>query len=178
MAKVGLTKLELQKEIPPYEFDWGNGNVIEIKQYLPIQEKLELISRVINKSIDEGKFYNPGKVQLFFDLELAYTYTNINFTEKQKEDFLKTYDLLASNGFFQSLKGVWMSSSEIDCLKKWLKESLESIYQYNQSVMGILENVKNNYNELDFDINNIQAAIQNPENLSLLKELMPLMDLA
>jgi len=46
MAKVTFTKLGLKvnQEIKTIEY---NEQVVEIKQYLPIQEKLQLIGRVI-----------------------------------------------------------------------------------------------------------------------------------
>ena len=84
MAKVSLTKLGLKvnQEIKTIEF---NEQIIEIKQYLPVNDKLELISNVINLAHDENNFSNPVKVSVFTTLEIMYAYTNINFTEKQKE---------------------------------------------------------------------------------------------
>ena len=55
MAKIGLTKLGLQKQDNATTMVEFNGQTIEIKTYLPIQEKLELISRIINKSTEESK---------------------------------------------------------------------------------------------------------------------------
>jgi hypothetical protein len=51
MAKISFSKLglKLNQEIKTVEY---NGQNIEIKQYLPIQNKLQLISSVINQSID------------------------------------------------------------------------------------------------------------------------------
>lgn len=175
MAKVGLTKLNLQKSFAVKEIEI-NDNTIEVQQYLPIQEKLELISRIINKSVDD-KFYNPGKITLFLKLEVLKTYTNINITEKQEEEFLKTFDLLENNNIFETIMAA-IPEKEINTVIDWLGESLESIYKYNYSAMGILENVKTNYNMLDLDITQLQDKIKDPESLTLLKELMPLLDLA
>lgn len=176
MAKIGLTKLGLSKvqDIKTFEF---NEQIIEVKQYLPIQEKLELISRVINQSTEESKFYNPGKLSVFFKLEIAYTYTNINFTDKQKEEFCKTFDLLESTGLF----GVILDNlpqSELEVLLDWTLESVKSIYEYNNSARAILESLQTNYNNLDFDVTSLQDKIRDPETLSLLKEIAPLLDLA
>ena len=80
MAKVPFTKLGLIKDnkIETIEI---NGQIIEIKQYLPIQEKLELVSRIINNSSDDNNFQNPMKLDLFTCLEVIYAYTNISFTD-------------------------------------------------------------------------------------------------
>ena len=52
MAKVSLTKLGLKvnQDIKNIEF---NEQIVEVKQYLPVNDKLELISNVINLAHDE-----------------------------------------------------------------------------------------------------------------------------
>ena len=45
-----------------------------------------MISEVLNAAADENKFYNSGKLQMFFALKVLDYYTNISFTEKQKEN--------------------------------------------------------------------------------------------
>ena len=93
MAKVSFTKLglKLNQDINNVEY---NGQNIEIKQYLPVNKKLELISNVINLSADDNNFANPLKVDIFTTLEIIFNYADITFTEKQKEDPVKLYDLV------------------------------------------------------------------------------------
>ena len=47
MAKVTFTKLGLKKKEENKEFIY-NEQVIEVKQYLPINDKLVMISNIIN----------------------------------------------------------------------------------------------------------------------------------
>ena len=47
MAKVSFTKLGLSKNQDIKTFDYNN-ETIEVKQYLPIDDKLDLIATVIN----------------------------------------------------------------------------------------------------------------------------------
>ena len=49
MAKVPFTKLGLTKNTEVKNFTWKD-QIIEVKQYLPIQDKLSLIAAVLNKS--------------------------------------------------------------------------------------------------------------------------------
>ena len=102
MAKVSLTKLGLKvnQDIKTIEF---NEQSIEVKQYLPINDKLELIANVVNASHDENNFANPVKISVFTTLEIMYAYTNINFTDKQKENEYKVYDTLKSNGLLDKI---------------------------------------------------------------------------
>ena len=62
MAKVAFTKLGLKRkdEVKTVNI---NNNVIEVKQYLPINEKLELIGRVLNQAADDNNFSNPIKLE-------------------------------------------------------------------------------------------------------------------
>jgi hypothetical protein len=81
MAKLAFTKLGLSKnqEVKIVEF---NGQDIEVKQYLPVNDKFEVIGNIINRSADDNNFANPLKVEIFTALEIISTYTNISFTEK------------------------------------------------------------------------------------------------
>ena len=85
MPKIGFTKLGLKpnNEIQYIEF---NEQTIEVKQYLPVEEKLELITKVLELSHDSNNFSNPVKVSVYTTLEIIEKYTNVNFTEKQKEN--------------------------------------------------------------------------------------------
>lgn len=96
MAKISLNKLNLKIDntVTILKF---NEQDIEIKQYLPANEKLEMIGSIINQSADALKFYNVGKLEIFKTIELIKHYTNINFTDKQLEDTPKLYDLLVSS---------------------------------------------------------------------------------
>lgn len=176
MAKVSFNKLGLKKleEVVPIEY---NEQVIEIKQYLPVQQKLELLSKIISQAADSSKFYNPGQLQVFFNLELIQAYTNISFTEKQKEDFCKTFDLLEENNMISVIVH-YIPEYEIKTLQDWLKESIKAIYEYNNSARAILESLQTNYNNLNFDLDAIQDKVRDPETLSLLKEIAPLLNLA
>lgn len=175
MAKISFSKLGLSKDsIQPKILNWNDID-IEIKQYLPIQEKLELLSRVINYATEENnKIYNPGQLSLFFKLEVIYTYTNIGFTEKQKENFTKTFDSLESSGLMNKIFNN-IPKTEIDTLTEWLIQSSRSVYRYTNSARGILESLQADYNNLKFDIDALQKQVQDPEMLDLLKQILPML---
>ena len=93
MAKLAFTKLGLKTNtnIETFEF---NEQTIEVKQYLPVNDKLTLISEVINNSADENNFANPVKVEVYAAIAIIEAYTNITFTDKQKEDITKLYEFI------------------------------------------------------------------------------------
>ena len=101
MAKVSFTnlKLKINKEVKEITF---NNAKVEVLQYLPIEDKYDLIMITLQQA-KEGNIYNPVKLEMYFNLNLVYSYTNISFTEKQREDEAKLYDTLMSNGLLNQI---------------------------------------------------------------------------
>ena len=170
MAKVSLTKLGLKvnQDIKNIEF---NEQIIEVKQYLPINEKLELISSVINSAADENNFSNPIKENLFLTLEILYHYTNINFTDKQKEDPVKLYDLVVSSGLVNKITDL-IPEEELDEVINGVAQSVKAIYTYRNSVLGILESISQDYSALNLEATEIQQKLADPDNMALLKQVL------
>lgn len=170
MAKIGFTKLGLKSnnEIQTIEF---NEQIIEVKQYLPIEEKLELIAAVMEKAHDQNNFSNPIKLQVFMALEIIEKYTNINFTEKQKENPTKLYDLLTSNQLLTMIIET-IPKNEYDEIIRGLYDTVDAFYKYHNSILGILETVTTDYKNLDLDASMIQEKMANPEELALLQSIM------
>ena len=170
MAKVSFTKLGLKKNE-----DVGilhiNEQDIEVKQYLPINEKLELISSVINSAADENNFSNPVKENVFLTLEILYHYTNINFTDKQKEDPVKLYDLVVSSGLVNKVTDL-IPEEELDEVINGVAQSVKAIYAYQNSIMGILDAISTDYSNLNLDASEIQKKLADPDNMALLKQVL------
>ena len=174
MAKVSLTKLGLKvnQDIKNIEF---NEQIIEVKQYLPINEKLELISSVINSAADENNFSNPVKENVFLTLEILYHYTNINFTDKQKEDPVKLYDLVVSSGLVNKVTDL-IPEEELNEVINGVAQSVKAIYTYRNSVLGILESISQDYSALNLDATEIQQKLADPDNMALLKQVLTKLD--
>lgn len=170
MAKLAFTKLGLIKnqDVKTIEF---NEQSVEIKQYLPVNNKLELISNVINKSMDVNNFINPLRVEVFFALEVIDFYTNITFTEKQKEDSAKLFDLISGSGLIDQIVRE-IPEDEYTKLYGYTQASIAAIYNYRSSVLGILEAVQTDYSNTDMDISEMTEQLQNPENMTLLKDIL------
>lgn len=170
MAKVSLTKLGLKvnQDIKTIDF---NEQTIEVKQYLPVNDKLELISNIINASHDDNNFANPVKVSVFTTLEIMYAYTNINFTDKQKEDPTKLYDMLISSGLVAAVVNV-IPEAEYHEVLCGVSDSIDAIYTYRNSVMGILDNISTDYSNLNLDASEIHKNLADPNNMALLKQIL------
>lgn len=169
MAKIALTKLGLKPNTEIKTIEW-NGQNIEVKQYLPITEKLELISNIANESLDDNPYYNPARIQIFIRLETILAYTNINTTDKQREDVFKLYDMFAGELGDKILESIPVTEQNFIKTTTW--KIIDGVYKYKNSAMGIMENITADYSNLDLDATEIQKKIGDPENLELLKAVL------
>ena len=175
MAKVPFSKLQASVNgcdaCVSYMNRSGEEIKYEVKHYLPIEEKLELVSRIINNSVDNNGFYNPMRVKLYMVLEVVFAYTNLSFTEKMKEDPFKLYDILVSTGIFTDIVNV-IREKDWSEIQENVWSTIKNIYDYQNSAMGILDTLKSDYNLLDLDATEIQQKLGDPENIELLRDIL------
>lgn len=177
MAKIAFSKFGLKPntEVKTIEF---NGQTIEVIQYLPIQKKLGLIGRVISQAHEEDANYsNPVKIQVFTELEIIFEYTNIAFTEKQKEDCPKLYDILYSSGLIDAVISA-IPEDEYLLIINGVFNSTEAIYKYQNSVLGIVSLLKGDMEDIEnIDVEGMKASLADLANSPMLKEILPALGL-
>lgn len=132
-------KLKLNNEVNTFTF---KDQTVEVLKYLPAQDKYDLLMVTLQKSLEDG-IYNEFKLNMYFELYLVYMYTNISFTEKQREDELKIYDNLKSNGFFDLFFSK-IEESEYNELFSLLNSMKVNNMKYNSSAGAVLNNLINN----------------------------------
>jgi len=136
MTAISYANMKLKVDNSTYQFKWNDCD-INVLNYLPIEDKYDLIMITLQKSLENG-YYNPIRLDEYFHLHLIYSYTNISFTEKQKEDESKLYDCLKSNGLMDAfLNG--FDESEYNELYTLLNDTKEAILRQKLSVSGLIE---------------------------------------
>lgn len=171
MAKVPFSKFKckMNTDQVPIEI---NGETVNVRQYLPVNDKLALVGRVIELAHDQDyNFSNPIKAEIYTDLEIIYAYTDITFTDKQKEDTGKLYDLLLSSGILLKVKEA-IPFEEIKDIYEGVEKSIESFYKYQNSILGIMDTIKNDYNELSIEGEDLQKKFADPETLKMVKDVL------
>ena len=170
MAKLAFSKLGLKVQDQTNSIIFGE-NTIEVKHYLPLKDKIDLVQTVVNETVDDKGYYNPIQLEAFKVIEVTAAYTNLSFTEKQREDVYKLYDQLVSTGFWGV---VWeaIAISERDYIDSKINKIIDNIYQYRNSAMGILENLNVDYDKLAADAKEIEGSISNKDNLQLVRDVL------
>lgn len=145
MAKVTFASLKL-KTNDKVKVIKIEDKEIEVKQYLPANEKYDLIMISLQQALEDG-IYNDFKLEIAFNLNLVFLYTNLSFTDKQKEDLLKLYDILESNKIIDKIIEV-VPEEEYNFLMDMMNNIKETSMKYNISVAGaingIIENLPKN----------------------------------
>lgn len=172
MARFPYTKLnaKVNQEVVTIAVE-GATNPIEVRQYLPVDEKLGLIGRVIELAHDTNNFSNPVKREVCYILEMITTYTNITFTEKQLEAPNKLYDALLSSGWVSTIMET-IPEEERNAVWNGIIDTTNAYYNYRNSVFGIMETLSQDYSNLNFDIESLANNLSNGENVQFLKDVM------
>lgn len=145
-------KLKVNTEVKTVNY---NGNVIEVLQYLPIDDKYSLINITLQKA-KEKSIYNPLKKDMYFHLNLVYMYSSLTFTDKQREDESKLYDTLVSNGLMDLIIDA-IPENEYAILYSYLDEQETDILTYKNTFGGavteIIENLPLRAEEMQTIVN-------------------------
>lgn len=175
MSKITFNKLNLKTnnafEIVPFQNDKEEVFQIEVKQYLPQEEKAELIKWVLDYSLDEfTNTFSPIRVETYCALAIIMYYTNISFTDKQIEEAPKTYDKLESNGLFDIIFNA-IPDSELEFLEDCINETAADITSYANSALSLVKTMSNDAGALDEQLNDILEKIKNKEGLEELSAI-------
>lgn len=168
MAKISFNKLGLKAKNMTSEFKVNDDITLEIRNYLPIDKKTDLIQFVVNSALDElTGCFSPVRVEVYFSIAICKWYADIAFTEKQIKEISKTYDLLEENGIINGIMSQ-IPEGEREFLQDLVSDTIEDIARYNSSAAGIIQSMSSNATGLDSQITDILEKIKNGEGLEQL----------
>lgn len=135
MAKVAFSTLKLKQNKNVKTFKFADKE-IEVLQYLPASDKYDLIMSTLQECYVDN-VYNEFLKEVYFNLNIVFMYTNLTFTDKQREDMTELYDLLDGNDFFNKV-----IENIPDEEYKFLVDTMDNIQfaleRYEQSIAGAL----------------------------------------
>lgn len=170
MAKVYFGKLDLNRDNSVKTFNW-NGQAIEVKQYLPVEEKLDLITKILSETDDGGRFFNPSRLKVFYTINLFFAYTNVSITDKQAEDNGKVFDMLVSSGLYKEFLDN-MNKEEISFIEGRMNKTIDKIEWYNNSIYGILDNINADYGNLQEGAQKLLKDLSESKDIELVSDIM------
>ena len=175
MAKITFSKLGLKPQKKVNSIKINDNITLEIKEYLPIEDKTKLIQYVVDSALDEATgCFSPVRTEVYFAIGICRWYGGITFTDKQLQDVMKTYDLLEENGI-NTLIMDSIPKSEISFMQDLINDTIKDISRYNSSAAGIIQTMSTNSSSLNDQISDILEKIKNGEGLeqlSVIKDMV------
>lgn len=145
---------------------------ILIKTWLPTHELLQLISRIVNKSVDEHDYCNPCRVKIVCEVEMVLTCSNIEVPDYEDADICEIYDYLYANKIIEAVADATRPTGLWGMVMDSVNEVVDSVYKYSNSARGIIRGITVDLENVQFDAEAIQEKLGNPENLALLKDIL------
>lgn len=145
------------------------GKELTVRNYLPMAEKIALISYVVDHALDEstGRF-SPVRVGLFFDLAVAHFYGGINFPDDVKA--LDAYDALETNSVLDAIISA-IPQDEYVSMRELVIETTNDIADYNSSFAGVMQIASQDADGLGNQIEELLGKVKNREGMELLSEI-------
>jgi hypothetical protein len=134
-----FSELEIEQKIPYKTFS-AFGKDITVKEYLPASDKYDLIKITLQEAEEEDGTYNDFKLTVYFNLNIVYMYTNIEFEKTDKEDEMKLYDTLMQSGLIDEILSR-IPKKEYSELYSSINTEVTNSLQYGNSFGVILNKI-------------------------------------
>lgn len=138
MAKTTFASLKLKNLDDKKNINFNNSE-IEISQYISISDKYDLISITLQKALEDNN-YNEVLLDMYFHLNLIYLYTNIQFTEKQRENEFKIYDALKCSGLLNLILEN-IPEEEYNVCYDYLEKEAKKRTKMMRSAIGLVQSI-------------------------------------
>ena len=132
---MNIQDLNLTTKIPTIKLENG----IQVKKYIPTSDKIDLIQIALQKSEENG-IYNEVKLDCYFHLNIIYLYTDIEFSEEDREDEMKLYDILEHNDIIDQVVAA-IGEDEYTTLKDYLIKMKTDSLNYKNTAAAVLRGI-------------------------------------
>lgn len=152
-----------------------NGKEIKMRNYLPINEKVDFISYVFNNSIDEeSNTFSPIRMNTFFEVGLIRWYTNIDFSEEELDEIEKTCDKLKSSGLVTKVR-TNIDYAEYNLIYSLALETIQDYEKFANSFVGMMQAMSQENNLMSKELDDIISKISNKEGIEELVNIKNIM---
>ena len=161
--------LKLTPKVSFTDVKIGEDSVLKVANYLPIKDKGNLITFVVDMALDVTTgCFSPVRVETYFALAICRWYGDMVFDDDDIQiNVALTYDTLETNGIIDAIMNA-IPKDELEFIQDLVKDTISDIARYNSSAAGIIQMMNQNASQLDTQITNILDSIKNGENLETL----------
>lgn len=133
---MNFTDLKLNTDLNSVSSFTINDQQINVKQFLPVEDKYDLIAITLQKAEEDG-LYNELLLDVFFHLNIIYLYTDIEFSADDRDDELALYDILEANDIIDKVIAN-MKEGEYEELRDTLDKMMSLKLTYGNSAAAVM----------------------------------------
>ena len=165
--------VELKRNFPKDNTIEYEGDIITIKAYVPIEEKLNAIESILSLSLNPNLgLYMPGHVYVYRRIFMIKLYTDIKISEEEIDNAMSTFDSLINEQWYKQITEILYANEDIYVFDNILDETIEKLEKYQTSAYGILDSLKKDYQNMEIDYEKLQQKIRDKEGIELVDEIV------
>lgn len=167
--------MNLTPEIKTIDCKINDDITLNVKQFLPTEDKVKFIEFVVNGALDEETgCFSPIRTEVYYEIALCRFYADIEFSEEDLEHITTVCDILETNHVIDSIERC-LYLDEINYMRDLVDKTVEDIARYNSSAAGIIRSMSTDASGLGDQITEILGQIKNAEGieqLSVIKDVV------
>lgn len=113
-----------------------NEKTIQVKSYLPISDKMDVVQITIQKA-DNGRYIDQLALDMFFELNLVYSYSNIEVTQEDRDDQFALYDRWTQDGTINTVISA-IPDEEYNKLREAVDATIEDLMSYRGTAAAVV----------------------------------------
>lgn len=113
-----------------------NEKTIQVKSYLPISDKMDVVQITIQKA-DNGRYIDQLALDMFFELNLVYSYSNIEVTQEDRDDQFALYDRWTQDGTINTVITA-IPNEEYNKLREAVDATIEDLMSYRGTAAAVV----------------------------------------
>lgn len=113
-----------------------NEKTIQVKSYLPISDKMDVVQITIQKA-DNGRYIDQLALDMFFELNLVYSYSNIEITQEDRDDQFALYDRWTQDGTINAVISA-IPDEEYNKLREAVDATIEDLMSYRGTAAAVV----------------------------------------
>lgn len=146
----------------------NDATSLNVRNYLPIADKGDLVTFVINGAIDNMTgCFSPLRLEVYFAIAVIKWYANIDFSDQQLSEIGTIYDTLETSQTINKIMAA-IPEAELSFVESLVKDTAEDIARYNNSFAGMLSAMSGDASSLDEQLTDILEKIKHKEGMELL----------
>ena len=165
--------VELKQNFPKDNTIEYEGDIITIKAYAPIEEKLNAIESILSLSLNPNLgLYMPGHVYVYRRIFMIKLYTDIKISDEEIDNAMATFDSLINEPWYKQVIDILNANEDVFAFDIILDETIEKLEKYQTSAYGILDSLKKDYQNMEIDYEKLQQKIRDKEGIELVDEIV------